>query len=253
VAVPVVIVITQASGLVLAGSIILATGADPPSLDRLLWGFGAGIVGVTALYAFYRGLAIGVMGVVAPITTTGVLVPVAVGLFRGERPSGFQAAGVVLAIAGIVAASLEPEREALRDRRLAAGAGLALIAALGFGTALVGIQEASEGGTLWATASMRIASLPMVIAVALIVRPSVQGVRSFWPFIVVVGVLDAGANLMFGAAANRGLLSVVAVLSSLYPVVVVLLARFLLAERLAPVQLAGAATALAGVALISAG
>jgi drug/metabolite transporter (DMT)-like permease len=254
VAVPAVIVGTQASGLALAGAIILATGADAPSWRYVLYGMAAGVVGVTALYAFYRGLAIGAMGVVAPITTTGVLVPVAVGLFRGERPSGLQGVGVVLALVGIVAASLEPEREALHDRRLAAGAGLALIAALGFGAALVGIQAASKGGgALWATATMRMASLPLVIAVALAVRPPTAGLRRAWPLVVLVGLLDTGANLLFGEAATRGLLSVTSVLSSLYPVIVVLLARFLLAERLAPVQLAGAATALAGVALISAG
>jgi len=251
--VPIVVVVTQIAGLVLVGVIVVAAGEPPPEWKRIAYGALAGGVGVVGLTAFYRGLAVGSMGVVAPIAATAALVPVGVGLARGERPSGLQAVGVALALAGVAAASLEPERRALHDRRVAAGVGLALVAAVCFGSALVGLQAAAKGGPVWATVSMRGVAVPLAVVGVLVLRTPVRGSLPRWPSLVLVGLGDTGANLLFGAAANRGLLSVVSVLASLYPVIVVVLARLVLSERLGRAQLTGAAAALLGVALISAG
>jgi drug/metabolite transporter (DMT)-like permease len=248
-----VILVSQTAGLLLAGTLALAIGGDLPSARRLVTGLLAGAVGVGGLIAFYRGLKVGAMGVVAPIAATAVLVPLAVGLVHGERPSAVQDIGIALALAGVVAASLEPEREALRDRRLAAGAVLALIAALAFGVALTGLNSAAKGGAAWGTLAMRVAGVPLVACLVVSNRVSLRGTASVWPLLVSVGILDAGATVLFGVAGNHGLLSIVAVLASLYPVIIIALARVVVHERLSRVQLVGAATALVGVALISAG
>ena len=100
---------------------------------------------------------------------------------------------------------------------------------------------------------MRLTVVPLVLLAVLVVRPSTAKVRPALPILVAAGLFDTGANLLYGASATRGLISVVSVLGSLYPVVLVVLARFVLAERIARPQLAGVAVALAGVALISAG
>lgn len=247
----VVAIFLQAAGLVVAGIVVAATGEHFLSWREVGWAVFASLLGLVGLTAFYRGLAVGTMGIVGPISTTASLVPLAYGLARGERPALHQALGVALAVAGVVGASLEPLPEG-RGRKVGAGVGLALLAAAGFGCSLIGLSKAAAGGgAVWATLVMRVVALPVLLAVAAAVgarRPA----RSLWPLLVGAGIFDTGATLLYAAATTRGLLSVVAVLASLYPVVIVALARVVLHERVARPQLAGVAVALAGVALVSA-
>jgi drug/metabolite transporter (DMT)-like permease len=244
--------ITQAAGLLLAGIVVIAVGRALPSSTQLAWAAFAGLVGVIGLSAFYRALAVGTMGVVGPITATAAVVPLAYGLARGERPSTLQGIGVGLALLGVIAASLERLPDG-GGRRLGLGVGLALLAALSFGGALIGLSRAASGGVAWATLTMRIVALPIMVAAAFAFRQRAAS----WPrgrlLLVGAGVGDTGATLLYAIATTRGLLSIVAVLSSLYPIVIVTLARVLLKEKVAPPQLAGVAIALTGVALISAG
>jgi drug/metabolite transporter (DMT)-like permease len=191
------------------------------------------------------------MGIVGPISTTAAVVPLAYGLARGERPSTLQGLGVALAVLGVVGASLEHVPETQR-RRIGRGVGLALVAAAGFGCSLIGLSKAAPGGIAWAVWIMRVVAAPSMLALAVGLGAR-RPYRTLWPLLVGVGVGDTGATLLYAAASTRGLLSVVAVLASLYPVVIVVLARTLLRERVQRQQLVGVAVALAGVALISAG
>jgi len=247
----VVAAIGQSAGLLLAGAVVLATSDSTPTRAQFAWAAFAGLIGVVGIGAFYRALAIGTMGIVGPITATAAVVPLAYALARGERPSTMQGVGVGLAVVGVIAASLEhvPERAA---RRFGVGVGLALIAALSFGGSLIGLSRAAPGGTGWAVFTMRAAVVPLVLIAVLVLRPKLPQSSRGWLLLVGVGIGDTGATLLYGAASTRGLLSVVAVLASLYPIVIVVLARVFLHERVAPPQLAGVAVALAGVALISA-
>jgi drug/metabolite transporter (DMT)-like permease len=250
--VPLVIAATQAIGLVFIAGVVAIVRPDLPTGGQFAWGALAGAIGVFGLTAFYRALAIGAMGIVGPLSATGVMVPLAYGLARGERPSSLQLAGVGLAIVGVIAASVEKHLDA-RGRRIGAGVGLALLSALGFGCSLIALSKAAAGGALWAPLSMRAVGVPLIVATVLVLRPPAEGLRASWRLLVAVGVCDTTANMLFGLATRRGLLSVVSVLASLYPVVLVALARLLLHERIAKHQLAGVAVALGGVALISAG
>jgi len=244
--------ITQGAGLVLAGIVVIAVGRAMPSSTQLAWAAFAGLVGVIGLSAFYRALAVGTMGVVGPITATASVVPLAYGLARGERPSTLQGIGVGLALLGVIAASLERLPDG-GGRRLGIGVGLALLAAFSFGGALIGLSRAASGGVAWATLTMRIVALPLMVAAAFAFRPGAASWPRGWLLLVGVGIGDTGATMLYAIASTRGLLSIVAVLSSLYPIVIVTLARVLLKEKVAPPQLAGVAIALTGVALISAG
>jgi drug/metabolite transporter (DMT)-like permease len=231
--------------------VVLASGRAAPSWGQAGWAAFAGLIGVVGLSAFYRGLAVGTMGIVGPISTTAALVPLAYGLARGERPSTLQAIGVALAVLGVVAASLERVPDTAK-RRIGAGVGFALLAAAGFGGSLIGLSKAAPGGIVWAVWIMRVVALPCMLVLSAAVGIQAPS-RRLWPLLVAVGVCDTGATLLYAAASTRGLLSVVAVLASLYPVVIVALARMFLHERIARPQFAGVAVALAGVALISAG
>lgn len=217
----------------------------------------AGLVGPGALFAFYRALALGTMGVVAPIAALGVVVPVAAGLASGEEPSGVQVAGIAVAVVGVVLASGPELRGAGRGgtRPLV----LALGAAVGFGVVFVLLAEGSaSAGTaevVLVLLAMRATSVA-VLGALLLARGGTAAVavpRRDLPTLAVIGAFDVGANGTFAVASQSDLVSVVAVLASLYPAVTAVLAWRLHGERLRPLQLAGVAAALAGVVLLSAG
>jgi drug/metabolite transporter (DMT)-like permease len=236
----------------------LAAGALDAPTGYLPWAIGAGLTGVIGLVAFYAALATGTMGVVSPIAALGVVVPVIVGLAEGERPSPFQLVGIAVAVAGVVLAS-GPELSGQAGLRPLV---LAVVAAFGFGLALLFIAKGSRDSTLMTLLTMRVTSVTVLgmALVAIAVRARRSG-RQRGPrleprdlaLLAVAGVADAAANLTFGWSSTRGLVSVVAVLGSLYPVVTVVLARVLLHERLGRAQTVGVVGALAGVVLIGAG
>jgi drug/metabolite transporter (DMT)-like permease len=248
----VVAAVSQTAGLVFLGAVVLLTAHGAPSRRQFAWAAFAGVIGVIGLSFFYKALAVGTMGIIGPITATAAIVPLAYGLGRGERPSSLQGIGVAFAVIGVVAASLEPPPEGGGRRRVGIGVGLALAAAFAFGWALVGLSRAAPGGVAWAALTARITAAPIALLLALTLQRRAPSSRG-WLLLAAVGVTDACATLLYGAATTRGLLSVISVLSALYPIVIVVLARVLLAERIARSQFAGVAVALAGVALISAG
>jgi drug/metabolite transporter (DMT)-like permease len=271
---------TQLAGLALVGLVLLVRGDGLPRDARL--GYAAlGAAGVVVgLGALYRGLALGPMGVVAPISALSGAVPVLVGLALGERPSWLQLAGMALSLLGVASAAAAPSASTSRQPGWVA-AGLGLLAAAGIGSALVGLNAASTVHPGWAVLVLRLTvvtalagglALRQVLGRALGAVQSLKrlaaaavelgtGDHSPQPdprrittmLIVTAGTLDAGSNLLFGVASNFGALSIVGLLGSLYPVSTVLLARFVLSERLRPMQLAGVGMVLVGVCAISLG
>jgi len=248
-----VLLVSQGAGLVGVALLVILSGEPPPSLADMAPAALGGLGGIIALGAFYRALAMGTMSIVAPISATGAVVPVIAGLAAGDRPGPVQVVGIAVAVTGVILASREAPTEdgrKLADTRKSIA--LALIAALGFGGFLTALDHSAQHGVEWALLAARATSFPAVFIAALITRPALPG-RADLPALCLVGVLDAGANGLFAAATTHGLLSIVGVLGSLYPVTTVVLARALLRERVRRVQEIGVVAALAGVALIAAG
>ena len=250
-----VLAVSQLAGTTGLALLVLATGGEFPDRAATLWAIGGSLGGILALLAFYSALATGTMSLVAPISATGAALPVAVGVALGERPGPVQWAGLVLAMAGIVAASREPAHEDVgRTESHRRSVALALLAAVGFGVFFLGIDRATEtADALPCTLVGRMASVSLALVIVAIARPAVpRGAAAIGP-IVLAGLLDAGANALYALATTEGLLSVVSVLGSLYPAVTVILARLVLAERIAWWQTTGVGATLGGVALIAAG
>ena len=251
-----VVGVSQLAALLALAPIAVATGALDAPRDYVLPAALAGSSGLVGLAAFYRALATGTMGVVAPVAALGAVVPVLVGLLRGETPSALQLLGSGVAVGGVVLAS-GPELRS--GRGSAAPLALALVAAAGFGTVLVLIADGARTSVVMTLLTMRLTSVTVltVLLLALARRRGVEtGVRrADLPVLVVVGAFDVGANGAFAVAASsaEALVSVTGVLGSLYPVVTVLLARRLLHERLRPVQVIGTGTTLGGVVLLAGG
>jgi drug/metabolite transporter (DMT)-like permease len=246
---------SQAAGA-LALAAALAVQGTPPTLAGYAWGLAAGAGSGLALLLFYRGLAEGVMSVVAPVAASGAVVPVLAALLRGEAPGPLAGLGIVAAVAGVVLVSRAPgprRPQGLAPRVLA----MALGAALGFGLFYVFVDAgtATPGAApLWVIAGARTSSLLVLAGIAAAGRWS----QAPWPGrrivpVALVGIADTSANVLFALAATGGNLAVVGVLGSLYPVATVLLARWLLRERLSGGQNAGVVLALTGVGLLAAG
>lgn len=251
---PVVAVVlgSQLAGLALVAVVVAIRGTAPPGGDFFLYACLSSLGGIVGLVSFYKGLSIGAMGVVAPLSSTAAVIPLVVGLAGGDSLSALQAGGIALALTGVVLASRETSDEAKTSTAVAKGAGYALISALGFGFFFVMIAQASHADVMWAVCVNRSVSALLLIAALLVTRPVIGLKLTDMRVLVLIGLLDTGANGLFAVASTKGLVSVVAVLASLYPIVTVVLARVVLHERLHAVQRLGAAAALAGVALISA-
>jgi drug/metabolite transporter (DMT)-like permease len=244
------IAVSQLAGLALTGVLAVATHSYPDARTALYAAL-AGSAGLVALAAFYRGMAIGRISIVAPISATGAALPVAAGLARGERPGVVALVGIALALAGVMLASAENHPE--KGRSLAAEVPLALAAALGFGVFFFFLARASENHHAIAAALMlRLTTAPLVLLVLLALRQPFRVPSRNLHWLVVIGLLDSGANTLFALATDHGLLSLVSVLASLYPLTTVLLAQALLHEHVSRHQKLGIAAALAGVVLISA-
>jgi uncharacterized membrane protein len=255
-----VLLVSMPSGLVLlvAGS-VLAGGT--PTAHGLAWGFAAGVIGGLGLIGFFRALAAGPMSVVAPISALAAAVlPVMVGALRGERLDTMVLAGVVLCVIAIGLVSLEkdrPERATGSRRLLDNGPLLAGLSGATVGLFFILLHEAGSDSGLWPTVAGRVGGLTVVgIALSVLylrrmrpIGPSGWGI----PLAIVSGVLDGLANALYFVAARQGMLSLAAVLTSLYPAVTVLMARLIYAERLRAVQRVGLGVAAAGIALVTAG
>ncbi|WP_431684065.1 EamA family transporter [Kitasatospora sp. KL5] len=251
-----VVLASQVTAAALLVAAVLATGGPGPFTAGLWSAVAAGAIGPFAMLAFYRALALGPMGVVSPLATVGVAVPVGVGLALGERPGPAQAAGIAVAVLGVALAG-GPQRGggAVGARVLV----LTLGAAFGFGAVMALIAHASAGGgLLLALCVQRLCNIAVGGAL-LLARgrgrwPAGPGaVLRHLPVLTAVGVADVAANATFAVASNSGPVAVAAVLASLYPVVTALMARGLLKERLQRVQVVGAGLAVAGTLLLAAG
>lgn len=245
-AVAAVVVVSQLAGVAAILAILAVGGPPAPGARAFGLAMAGGVAAGVGLAAFYRALSVGVMGVVAPVAATGVLIPVAVGIARGERPGLAAAAGGAVVVAGILMAARGTGAHGT------SGIGTALLAACGFGTFYVFLDLAGEDGALWTVLGARTASIPLVAVAGLAMGMSLRPPRAALGVIAAAGILDALAVLTFTSASSRGPLSIVAVLGSTYPIVTAAIAAAVVRERLTRLQWTGSALAMAGVLIIAA-
>ncbi|MBT2228049.1 DMT family transporter [Nonomuraea sp. NEAU-A123] len=243
-----VVALSQLAGL----AVILAVLPILPgrlSDGAMLWGLGAGVAGATGLVLFYRALATGAMSVVAPTTAvTSAALPVLYGLAAGERPQPVALVGVVLALGSVLLVS----QGGSAGKSGSMGSVLtALAAGAAFGGFFIMLALAPDEGGLWPLVGARLSSVTLVVLLAVATRRTLKPGGGSLHIIVAAGVLDMLANVLYLLAKQEGLLSLVAVLVSLYPASTLLLARQVLGERLHAIQVAGVACALGAVALIA--
>jgi len=243
-----VVLWSQLVGLVVAIAAAPVFGGTV-GVGDLGWGAAAGVVGAGGLLALYRGLAVGRMSVVAPLSAVaGALVPIGVGLGSGERPSVVALAGVIVGIPALWLVVGGGDRRGPGPSGVAEG----VAAGLGFGLFFVLIAQTADDSGLWPLVAARIGSLVVVATLALL-GGTVGPPRRRRGVVVAAGLGDMAANIAFLAAFRIGLLSLTTAVVSLYPAATVVLARVVLAERLHPRQVAGVGLALGALVLIAVG
>jgi drug/metabolite transporter (DMT)-like permease len=247
-------------GVVAVLAIIIATGEPLPDGRTLLMSAIAGAAGLTALGVFYKALAVGTMSIVAPISATGVTLPVVVGLVTGDTLHTVVAAGLAVTFAGVLLASREEVVELSQGGSHGGRGGpnrtailLALVSAVGFGLYFVFADVAADGSILWLLVAGRMTALPFVALLAWRRGDALAPAPVERLHLAALGAVDVSATGLYGLAATRGELSVVSVVGALYPVVTVLLARGVLGERISRLQAAGVTAALLGVVMVSGG
>lgn len=248
-----VLLVSQAVGLAAAFLLVVALRDAVPDPHIFLLSAAAGVVGIAALGMLFRGLAVGRMSIVAPLSAIGGgVLPVAWGLVRGERPSALALVGVGLALvaAAVVGrgAEQDPARSISPRMELALGVG----AGIGFGVVFILLSEASSGSGMWPIFIARCTSVPVLAVIAATVGVSPRIARADLAPVAGAGLFDVGANALVLLAVRRGLVSLVAPVASLYPATTVLLARAVLHERIGRQRLGGLALGILGLALIAA-
>ncbi|GAA2214882.1 hypothetical protein GCM10009850_103490 [Nonomuraea monospora] len=243
-----VVVLSQLAGLAFILALLpLLPGAY--SGTALAWGLAAGLSGAAGMVLFYRSLATGVMSVVAPTTAvTSAALPVVFGLATGDRPQVWALVGVVLALGSVLLVSQDSSSG---GHGSLSSVLTALAAGAGFGGFFILLAMAPHDAGLWPLVGARLSSVSAVALLALLTRRALKAGPGALPVIFAAGVLDMAANVLYLLAQRDGLLSLVAVLVSLYPASTLLLANRVLGERLRAVQVAGVVCALAAVALIA--
>ncbi len=243
-----VVIAAYAVGFVLLVALALIWKEPFPTSTDLLWGGLAGLAGAIGLISFYSAMAIGRMGIAAPVSAVlTAALPVLFSTFTEGLPSSFQLAGFVLALLAIGLIS-RPEQAKGRPE----GIGLALLAGCGFGCFFIFISRVNHTATFWPLAAARLSSVLFLLIVVAIRRQEMLPKMRVAPLILLAGILDAIGNAFFVLATHSGRLDVAAVLSSLYPAATVLLAALVLRERVTRVQGIGILLALVAVPLISA-
>jgi drug/metabolite transporter (DMT)-like permease len=245
-----VLLIGQLTGATLMALLALMAGEPAPPATTLGWAMAAGALGAVGLAALYRGLAVGRMAVVAPVSAVlSAALPVAWGALSEGLPAATRLAGFALALLGIWLVARSGGAAEATPRR--AGFGLAVLAGACFGGFLIAMNHGARGGTFWPLTAARATAFLLLLATVLVRRGPWRLAAGTLPLVLLSGALDAGGNALFVLASQAGRIDVAAVLASMYPASTVLLAAALLREKMGRAQAVGIAVALGSIALIT--
>jgi drug/metabolite transporter (DMT)-like permease len=255
-----VVLLSQASGLVLLALILPLLPPAFPTRPDLLWGAAAGLTGGIGVALLYRALAIGTMAVVAPTTAVcAVAIPIVVSVLLGERPAPLAVAGIALGIGSIVLVSRQQtearsqRHDPTAPRRLPVGVGTALASGVAIGFFFLTLAQTGSSAGMWPILVARLVSVTLFGSLAIAGKHSIRMPAAVAGLVIVAGAIDMLANALYLLAVWQGPLSIVVTLSSLYPASTVLLARIVLGERLNLWQITGVGCALAAIVLIVSG
>lgn len=247
-----VLLVSQSCGLAAAVVLVVTLRDAAPDAHVFVLSAIAGVVGIAALWLLFRGLAVGRMSVVAPLSAVGSgVLPMAWGLLRGEHPTVLALAGVALALIAVVIIGRGAEHDAVPSVPPAQELALGIGSGIGFGVVLILFSESAADSGMWPLLIARCVSVPLLAALAFVLGRPARVPAPQLPPVAGAGLFDVGANAMLLLAVRRGLLSLVAPVAALYPATTVLLARVVLHERIGRQRAGGLVLGLVGLVLIA--
>ncbi len=245
-----ILFVSTITGIILLAGLIILLGVPLPRDPALFYAIPAGFIGLFSMFLLYRGLAVGSMSILAPISATGVTLPVIWGILWGDDLSGLQLIGIVAAILGSLLAAMEKEKNH-SNKRLTKGIGYAVSAAVFIGFYFIFMDMAAAHNPVWASIIMRSSTLLFLIPILYLARLPMGVGKTNLPLIMLMGSVDTIAAFSFAIATSKGMLSQVAVISCLYPAVTALLSAIVVQERIQKIQSLGVMFAITGIVLIS--
>jgi uncharacterized membrane protein len=253
-----VLLVSGTAGIVVVGLAAVLAG-EPARGPGLAWGACAGVAGGVGFVFFYAGLAAGPMSVVAPVSAlVSTVLPVAVALADGERPGARVYVGALICVGAIVLVSSGSGQASgqapVSAHTTARGVGYGIVSGVAFGMFFLFIRNGGESGALWPVVAARVSGTLIFLVAAAGTRTGPVRWRPdgrLFAAALGAGVLDASANVSYVLATRAGLFGLAVVLTSLYPGVTVLLARFVLGEQMRWVRRAGLVLAAIGVLLVT--
>lgn len=246
-----VLLVTQATALILLLAVVAAFAEPLPPRRFLLYAATAGVAEGIGVAALYRGLAVGTMSLVAPVASVAPALPLVAGWLLGEVPGPVQIVGLVFATAGVILTSCRTRRPGQGPRKVASSTFYGLVSAAGFGVFFVALDIAAEASIPWALFVARFSAVLALFVFASSGRFRLVPGRADLPLLLAIGVLIAASDAMYATATTLGLLGIVAVLGALHTVVTIGLARVILKERIARWQQLGISACVAGVLIIT--
>jgi drug/metabolite transporter (DMT)-like permease len=240
----------QVISLILVGGVVVALGTPVPSAGTWWWSLFGGVVGALGIAGLYHGFAHGEASVVAPTSAVvGASVPVVVALATGERPSVAALVGIVVAVSAVALVSGALGTHHHNTPRSIVV--LSVLVGACFGLLFVALDRADSDSGMWPLVIARFASVPMLLVLALAIGARPVRDRASLQISVVAGVFDMGANVLYLLAVRGGMLSIVAVVASLYPASTVMLALIVDKERVSRWQAMGLVLAVLALVLVT--
>ena len=247
-----VLLLSQLVGLVTALAALAILGHGLPTWHDLAWSFLAGLFGAMGLVMLWGGIAKSIVAIVSPASAVvGAVIPVLFAVLSGERPSAIAFAGCALCLPAILLLSWEQDAGEHRHGSVRSALGYGVLAGLGFGVFFIALSRTSPRAGLWPIVAARVASFAAFILAWAASRETFKLERNALVPTLLAGAADMGANILFLLATQCGMLSLVAIITSLFPAPTVVLARVFLKQRIPPLRFAGLVLALSGVCLIS--
>jgi uncharacterized membrane protein len=231
--------------------VFIFSGAGP-SKHALVWGAISGVGSAGGTLALYRGLAVGQMSIVSPLSAiTSAVIPVITGLLLGEHLSTLAAIGIGIAVPAITLVSWQRSPGGSLD--LQTGIAEGILSGMGFALLFIALDQAGTHSGAWPLIPGQAVGFVILFPFAWRGRHRLQPGTSSTAIIIAAGLLSGLANLLFLAATGRGQLSIIAILTSLYPAITIIFARIILGERWSFLQTMGLCIAAAAIVLISVG
>jgi drug/metabolite transporter (DMT)-like permease len=235
-------------GLLLVGTASAASRTAFPSGRSVLWVLAGGMAGSAGVAVFFHALARGSMGLIAPVAAVlGAAIPAIFSMVTEGAPSSIALLGFVFAAAGLWLMTRTEDGGAPK------GIGLAVLAGIGFACFYICVRQAGSGSALWFATLTRTGGLLVTGAIVLLQGNFREISLPLVPRSTITGGIDSLGTLLFVFASQSGRLDEAVVISSLYPAITVVLARFVLKEHFTRWKFVGLLAALAAVPMIGAG